>query len=82
NLMQAGISKVYAFKLDKDSENKKLLVVVTDDGSKPIDPKPIDPKPDNTMLPYPKNVVETTIGELGMLSSSLDLASSMSLSTD
>ncbi|WP_172201591.1 autotransporter outer membrane beta-barrel domain-containing protein [Campylobacter sp. RM16188] len=34
------------------------------------------------LLPYPKNVIETTIGELGMLLSSSDLVSSMSLSTD
>ena len=34
------------------------------------------------LLPYPKNILETTIGELGMLLSSSDLTSSMSLQID
>ena len=70
--LQAGISALYQFELKKDDgANKKLFAVVkNDERGGPI------------LLPYPKNILETTIGELGILLSSSDLTSSMSLQTD
>jgi len=70
--LQAGISALYQFELKKDDgANKKLFAVVkNDERCGPI------------LLPYPKNILETTIGELGILLSSSDLTSSISLQAD
>ena len=70
--LQAGISALYQFELKKDDgANKKLFAVVkNDERGGPL------------LLPYPKNILETTIGELGMLLSSSDLISSTSFETD
>jgi putative high-molecular-weight surface-exposed protein len=70
--LQAGISALYQFKLKKgDGADKKLFAVVKN-----------DERGGPFLLPYPKNILETTIGELGVLLSSSDLTSSMSLQTD
>jgi len=70
--LQTGVSAIYQFKLKKDDgANKKLLAVVKNNKrGKPL------------LLPYPKNILETTIGELDMLLSSSDLISSTSFETD
>ena len=70
--LQAGISALYQFELKKDNgADKKLFAVVkNDERGRPL------------LLPYPKNILETTIGELGMLLSSSDLTSSISLQID
>lgn len=70
--LQAGISALYQFELKKDDgANRKLLAVVkNNEKGKPF------------LIPYPKNILETTIGELGMLLSSSDLISSTSFETD
>ena len=69
--LQAGVSALYTFTLAQDPANKKLFAVVkNNEKGKPL------------LLPYPKNILETTIGELGMLLSSSDLISSTSFETD
>ncbi|MGB2553646.1 hypothetical protein ACPF04_10855, partial [Campylobacter sp. MOP51] len=61
--LQSGISAVYEFELKDDGGlNKKLIAKVIK-----------APKTSKDFLPYPKNVIETTIGELGMLLSSSDM---------
>ncbi|MGB2553449.1 hypothetical protein ACPF04_09800, partial [Campylobacter sp. MOP51] len=80
NQIQAGISAKYDFTLKEDSEKKRLLAKVVNEETHP-DNKPEIEKPKENipetnrphLLPYPKNVIETTIGELGMLLSSSDM---------
>ena len=75
--LQAGISAVYDFKLEKDGENKKLYAVVSSGTTPPPAPNP-QPTP-FSLLPYPKNVLETSVAELGALSQSADLLASVNL---
>ena len=75
--LQAGISAVYDFKLEKDADNKKLYAVVSSGSTPPPVPNP-QPAP-FSLLPYPKNVLETSVAELGALSQSADLLASANL---
>lgn len=75
--LQAGISAVYDFKLEKDGDNKKLYAVVSSGTTPPPAPNP-QPAP-FSLLPYPKNVLETSVAELGALSQSADLLASVNL---
>lgn len=70
--LQAGISAVYDFKLAKDNDNKKLYAVVSTASN-------ANPHAPFKLLPYPKNVLETSVAELGSLSQSSDLLSGVNL---
>lgn len=65
--IQSGISAMYDFKLEKDSEGKKLYAVVSSKGK---------------FLPYPKNILETTIAEMYAVNRGIDLVDIAILKAD